>query len=405
MEDDEYDLYEDLEGPASVTPKEQQQQQQRQQQQQQQQQQHPQATAQLPLADAAFQPSASSSGSNRPVPSVVTPAPAGAGAAAQPPAVGDEADDEDGVVVVGGDADLPLLPEVSSEPRMPLRWGHQDKGKRAAHYMRRERPLFLGIPPPVPPLVDAKASQLLIVSNLPWWINDVSLRELSGAFGRVIGVRVLGSATGAKPSGVALLLFGAEQQAVAAAQGLDTLNTQTATPLDDQRSQQQEAQHGEAAQQKTGLSALFPWFDPSVLQVDKVPPAEDSSSSEVEASSSNTNLCSTAVQRGLPSKKSRVCRFVIRLCRRSKAKRAKTEGAVVPPDRWQQQQQWWIHNEALPFIKDKVRRKLNGVHALKRPFIIQKQSMQEIHKLEMNTLLVQRLQDCKHVFAQCARAA
>ncbi|OEH74102.1 RNA recognition family related [Cyclospora cayetanensis] len=255
MEDDEYDLYEDLEGPAS--------------------------------------PSASSSGSNRPVPSVVTPAPAGAGAAAQPPAVGDEADDEDGVVVVG------------------------------------ERPLFLGIPPPVPPLVDAKASQLLIVSNLPWWINDVSLRELSGAFGRVIGVRVLGSATGAKPSGVALLLFGAEQQAVAAAQGLDTAVSAygnltgsgrrlrigvcpphiwgplevlkphwargallpkdlTATPLDDQRSQQQEAQHGEAAQQKTGLSAL-----------------------------------------------------------RSKAKRAKTEGAVVPPDRWQQQQQWWIQHNLL----------------------------------------------------------
>ena len=31
-----------------------------------------------------------------------------------------------------------------------------------------ERPLFLGVPPPVPQIADPKPSQLLVIGNLPW---------------------------------------------------------------------------------------------------------------------------------------------------------------------------------------------------------------------------------------------
>lgn len=96
MEDDDYDLYEDLEAPTSLPIK--------------QRQQHEQPVAPAPqqpaAAAVAAPPSNKEPVSNGPAPAA---APASAAAEAGVAAAEDEAEDEDGVFIVGGDADLPIV--------------------------------------------------------------------------------------------------------------------------------------------------------------------------------------------------------------------------------------------------------------------------------------------------------
>ncbi|KAL8269569.1 hypothetical protein Esti_006511 [Eimeria stiedai] len=232
MTDEDYDLYEDLEAAVAAPPHQQQQQKQQQRQQQKPRELEQAASAAPPRAAnaASFQQPPISPASSTELTAVTRASGVAAGeAAVAKAAAGNDEEDDDGVLIVGGDANLPLVADSPpADSRFSAGWASQDKGRRAAHYMRRERPLFLGVPPPVLQTADAKPSQLLVISNLPWarleieWVNDVSLREMSSTFGRVLGVRLFGDATGAKPGGVALLLFETEQHAAAAAAGLDS---------------------------------------------------------------------------------------------------------------------------------------------------------------------------------------
>ncbi|OLQ11942.1 RNA-binding protein rnp24 [Symbiodinium microadriaticum] len=80
-------------------------------------------------------------------------------------------------------------------------------GPKGPRIKKKEILLFIGPPPPLPPLGQPGESSSLLIGGLPWWLTDTELRRYGEQYGQVRRLRILDFAGSGKSAGVALLEF------------------------------------------------------------------------------------------------------------------------------------------------------------------------------------------------------
>ncbi|CAE7719157.1 rnp24 [Symbiodinium sp. CCMP2592] len=80
-------------------------------------------------------------------------------------------------------------------------------GPKGPRIKKKEILLFIGPPPPLPPLGQPGESTSLLIGGLPWWLTDTELRRYGEQYGQVRRLRILDFAGSGKSAGVALLEF------------------------------------------------------------------------------------------------------------------------------------------------------------------------------------------------------
>ncbi|KAJ1612587.1 RNA binding RGG repeats plus RRM domain-containing protein [Cryptosporidium canis] len=134
-------------------------------------------------------------------------------------------DDED----LGG---VILADEVNSRSYTNVPYGKgpsMPKHNRPVSFVRRDRVVFLGSPPELPLRVApdpssggamTRVGSIIVLSNLMWWVNDISIRELASEFGTVRAIRIIERPKDGRSLGICLIEYVNSESAPKALQGI-----------------------------------------------------------------------------------------------------------------------------------------------------------------------------------------